>query len=74
MVVTDRGHVIAELLPPGAEASDESVPAGLRAMARQGLLTLGVPGASAETYPALRLSRKPRRTSAQWLDDERGPR
>jgi prevent-host-death family protein len=74
VVVTDRGDVVAELTPPGAESSDGSVPMGLRTLARQGLVTLGVPGASAETYPPLRLVRKPRRTSRQWLDEERGPR
>ncbi len=49
VLVTDRGEVVAELLPPGQTHGDPSVPTGLQALARQGLLTLGAP-----TAPAVR--------------------
>jgi prevent-host-death family protein len=75
VLVTDRGEVVAELLPPGQGQGDPSVPAGLQALAKRGLLTLGAP-AAADLYPAL--SRKQggerRRSVAQLLDEERGTR
>jgi len=74
VLVTDRGEVVAELLPPGQGRDDPSVPAGLQSLARRGLLTLGAP-AVAGLYPAL--LRKPgerRRSVAQLLDEERGIR
>jgi prevent-host-death family protein len=74
VLVTDRGEVIAELLPPGQGQTDTSVPAGLSALARRGLVTLGAPG-EPDLYPALPLARRERRRSAaQLLDEERGPR
>ncbi|HUN75141.1 MAG TPA: type II toxin-antitoxin system prevent-host-death family antitoxin [Steroidobacteraceae bacterium] len=74
VLVTDRGEVVAELLPPGQGSGDPSVPAGLQALARRGLLTLGAP-AGADLYPALLRNQGPRRRSAaQLLDEERGTR
>jgi len=74
VLVTDRGEVVAELLPPGQAHGDPSVPAGLQALARRGLLTLGAP-AGTDLYPALRRKQgKRRRSVAQLLDEERGTR
>jgi prevent-host-death family protein len=74
VLVTDRGEVVAELLPPGQGQADPSVPAGLQSLAKRGLLTLGAP-AGADLYPALlRKQGKRRRSAAQLLDEERGPR
>ena len=74
VLVTDRGEVVAEILPPGQAQTDASVPVGLLTLARRGLATLGSPGAP-ELYPALPLARRERRRSAaQLLDEERGPR
>ena len=74
VLVTDRGEVVAELLPPGQAHGDPSVPAGLQALARRGLLTLGAP-AGTNPYPALRRKQGGRRRSvAQLLDQERGTR
>jgi prevent-host-death family protein len=74
VLVTDRGEVVAELLPPGQGHTDPSVPAGLLALAKRGLATLGTPGES-DLYPALPLARRERRYSAaQLLDEERGAR
>jgi prevent-host-death family protein len=74
VLVTDRGEVVAELLPPGQGPGDPSVPAGLQSLAKRGLLTLGA-AAGTDLYPALaRQPSKRRRSVAQLLDEERGTR
>ena len=74
VLITDRGEVVAELLPPGLGQADQSAPAGLLALAKRGLATLGSPG-EADLYPALpRAQRARRHSAAQLLDLERGPR
>lgn len=74
VLVTDRGEVVAELMPPGQVQIDRSAPAGLQALAKRGLATLGSP-TEAALYPALpRTRRERRRSAAQMLDEERGPR
>jgi prevent-host-death family protein len=74
ILVTDRGEVVAELLPPGQGQGDPSVPAGLQSLARRGLLTLGAP-AGTDLYPALtRKQGGHRRRVSQLLDEERGTR
>jgi len=73
VLVTDRGEVVAELTPPGHGASDGDVPPALAALAKRGLVTLGVRG-GADLYPPLPRKRKPRATAAQLLDEERGSR
>jgi prevent-host-death family protein len=50
VLVTDRGEVVAEILPPGQRQGDPSVPAGLQSLAKRGLLTLGAP-AGTDLYP-----------------------
>ena len=74
VLVTDRGEVVAELLPPGQGQTDPSVPAGLLALAKRGLVSLGMPG-KLDMYPSLPRARRTRqRSAAQLLDEERGPR
>ncbi len=74
VLVTDRGEVVAELLPPGQGRGDSSVPAGLQSLVRRGLLTLGDP-AGTNVYPALpRRQRGRRRSVVELLDEERGSR
>lgn len=75
ILVTDRGQVVAELSPPGQDSGDPSVPPGLLALARRGLITVGAPG-SRDLYPAIPRSRhhKGRRTASQLLREERGDR
>jgi prevent-host-death family protein len=74
ILVTDRGEVVAELLPPGKGQGDASVPAGLQSLARRGLLTVGAP-AKADLYPSLKRRLVARRRSvAELLDEERGTR
>jgi antitoxin (DNA-binding transcriptional repressor) of toxin-antitoxin stability system len=72
VLVTDRGEVVAEIGPPGHGPSDASVPPGLVALARRGLVTLGSHG-NAKLYPPL--PRRSRRyPAARLLDEERGER
>lgn len=73
VLVTDRGEVVAEFSPPGHGQIDASIPAGLRALARRGVVTLGSPG-DAGLYEALPRKRPGKRRAAQLLDDERGSR
>jgi antitoxin (DNA-binding transcriptional repressor) of toxin-antitoxin stability system len=72
VLVTDRGEVVAELGPPG-QSVDATVPAGLHALARRGLATLGAPG-NAALYPALPRPQRRKRSAAELLDEERGRR
>ena len=71
VLVTDRGEVVAEIGPPG-RTLDDSVPPGLAALAKRGLVSLGAPG-DAKVYPPLPRRRR-RYRAAQLLDEERGIR
>ena len=71
VLVTDRGQVVAELSPPGQGHHDASVPAGLLALAKRGLATLGAP-ADAAQYQSLPRSHRGIQTAAQLLEAERG--
>lgn len=73
VLVTDRGHVVAELAPPGHGSSDASVPPGLLALARRNLLVLGAP-TERNLYPPLPRSPRRKRTAGQLLHEERGDR
>lgn len=72
VLVTDRGEVVAELLPPGQGLDQGGVSSGLMALARRGHLTLGAAN-EATLYPKLSSILKHRR-SAVLLDEERGTR
>lgn len=72
VLVTDRGDVVAELVPPGQRPDDRDVPSELIALARRGELTLGAPNKAA-LYPNLRRLLK-RHRAAMLLDEERGTR
>jgi antitoxin (DNA-binding transcriptional repressor) of toxin-antitoxin stability system len=73
VLVTDRGEVVAEFSPPTRGATDTSLPVGLLALAKRGLVTLGAPRDGGE-YEPLPRPRRGRRTAAQLLDEERGSR
>ena len=73
VLVTDRGEVIAEFSPPGRGLTDDSVPPGLRELARRGVLTLGSSG-DPGLYVALPRARRGQRSAAELLDEERGSR
>lgn len=71
VLVTDRGEVVAEFSPPGRGQAEVSVPAGLSALARRGIATLGATG-NAALYKALPRKRRGKHTAAELLDEERG--
>jgi prevent-host-death family protein len=73
VLVTDRGEVVAELTPPAHGSTDASVPPGLVALAKRGLVMLGARGHPG-LYPELLRTRKGKHTAAQLLDEERGLR
>ena len=70
VLVTDRGEVVAELVPPGQGGEEHGVPAGLVALARRGQVTLGLPK-NAGVYPKLPRRLK-RYSAADLLNEERG--
>jgi len=72
VLVTDRGEVVAELLPPGQGLDESGVPSGLIALVRKGQLTLGASNEAA-LYPKLSPLLK-RHPAAVLLDEERGTR
>jgi len=52
VLVTDRGEVVAEIIPPGQGRDERGIPSGLVAMGRRGQVTLGAPNNPA-VYPKL---------------------
>lgn len=73
LLVTDRGIVVAELVPPGHAQSHPDVPPGLARLIQRGSARHGAPNDPAlyERLPALK--RRPA-SAARLLDDERGDR
>lgn len=72
VLVTDRGNVVAELVPPGQRLDERGLPSGLMELARKGQLTLGASN-EAVLYPDLSRLLK-RHRAARLLDEERGTR
>jgi prevent-host-death family protein len=72
LLVTDRGEVVAELVPPGPGAADPTTSPGLLALTRKGLLIPANRTAKPSYQPLPRLLRKGR--AAELLDEERGAR
>jgi prevent-host-death family protein len=72
VLVTDRGEVVAELLPPGSRVDEPGVPSALVALAKKGQLTLGASN-DAALYPKLSPLLK-RQRARVLLDEERGGR
>lgn len=72
VLVTDRGDVVAELVPPGERPDEPGLPSGLMALARRGQVTIGASN-EAGLYPNLSRLLK-RHRSALLLDEERGTR
>jgi len=73
VLVTDRGMVVAELVPPGRTSADPAVPAGLARLAGRGVARIGAPNDPALYGGLPPLKRKPS-SAARLLDDERGGR
>lgn len=72
VLVTDRGEVVAELIPAGAGSGEQGIPPGLTILAKKGQLTVGASN-DAEIYPQLSSILK-RRRATELLDEERGTR
>lgn len=74
VLVTDRGEVVAALVPPGHGMAGlaSGMSPGLAALARAGSVILGAPNDPA-LYPDLPSVLK-RYTSQQLLDEDRGTR
>lgn len=68
--VTDRGEVVAELVPPRRSAVTDRE--GLADLARRGLITLGLPN-DPKVYRSMPRLLKPGELQ-QLLDEERGER
>ncbi len=73
VLVTDRGTVVAELVPPGQATSDPNVPPGLARLAARGVARLGAPHDPSLYRGLPRLKRTPA-SAARLLDEERGER
>jgi prevent-host-death family protein len=73
VLVTDRGTVVAELVPPGHSRARPGVPPGLARLADRGVARLGAPNDAAVYRDLAPLSRRPSSVS-RLLDDERGER
>ena len=71
VLVTDRGQPVAELRPVASEARGGFRRLSMDDLVRSGLLTPGKPN-HPKLYPPM--SRVGRRSSAELLDEERGPR
>ena len=72
VMVTDRGEVVAEIVPPGLRAEAWDVPPGVQALVRKGLATPGRPNGP-HAYRRLSPALAPGRAAA-LLATERGDR
>jgi prevent-host-death family protein len=72
IVVTDRGQVVAELLPPRPAVAAPKGTRALAALARRGVLSVGAPN-DPRLYPSLP-KRLPRGRLERLLDEARGDR
>ena len=66
--ITDRGTVVAEIVPAGW-TSAQPVPPGLLALAREGKVRLATNPGPIRLSPVIRL---PAGTVHRWLDQDRG--
>ncbi len=73
VLVTDRGTVVAEIVPPGRRRLDPGVPPGLARLAERGIARLGAPHDSSLYRDLPRLKRRPA-SAARLLDEARGTR
>jgi antitoxin (DNA-binding transcriptional repressor) of toxin-antitoxin stability system len=73
VLVTDRGIVVAELVPPGRPRTTSGVSPGLARLADRGVARLGAPN-DPSIYRGLTPLRRRPASVAHLLDDERGER
>jgi len=72
VLVTDRGEVVAEILPPRRSKNEPELRSTLEALARRGVLTPGKPN-DPSLYRKMPRALKTM-TSKQLLDEDRGDR
>lgn len=72
VIVTDRGEIVAEIVPPGLRSEPSDVPPGVQALVRKGLATPGRPNGP-HVYRRLGPALAPGRAAA-LLATERGHR
>jgi len=72
VAVTDRGHVVAELRPPGELPPGSQIDGALVRLANRDLLVVGAPN-RADIYPRLRPLLRTA-SAQQLLDADRGAR
>lgn len=72
VLVTDRGEIVAELIPPRQEPEHRDLSSSLLALAKKGQLTLGVEN-DRRLYPKFS-PLLPERRALELLDQERGTR
>lgn len=73
ILVTDRGTVVAELVPPRQPGLDPSMPPGLARLVERGVARLGAPN-DPSLYRGLPPLRQKPASVTRLLDDERGER
>ncbi len=73
VLVTDRGTVVAELVPPGRPTRDPSLPSGLARLVERGVARQGAANDPSLYENLPRLRRKPA-SAARLLDEARGER
>jgi len=74
VIVTDRGRVVAELVPPGRGVDRPDLPPGLVEMARRGELRLPTRPHDPSLYPRMEHVDLGGLTLEQLIDLERGDR
>jgi prevent-host-death family protein len=72
ILITDRGEVVAELIPPGRASAGTDVAPGLALLIRKGIVRAGTAN-DPSRYPKLSRARR-RSSAAALLDAERGSR
>jgi prevent-host-death family protein len=71
VLVTDRGTVVAELVPPGRPRADPGIPPGLARLAERNIARLGAPH-DPTLYGGLAPLKKKPSSVGRLLDEERG--
>lgn len=73
VLVTDRGTVVAELVPPGHPTRDSSIPPGLARLVERGVARQGAAN-DPRLYENLTPLRRKPESAARLLDESRGER
>lgn len=73
VLVTDRGMVVAELVPPGRQRMDPNVPPRIGRLVERGIARLGAPN-DPSLYAGLPPLRRKPRSVVRLLDDACGQR